>query len=305
MKPWSVAKLDKTKAGEIQSRYELPAIVAMLLQIRNITTKDEIEGFLYNDSFIADPFEIKDMDKAVERINKALDCGEPICVYGDYDADGVTSTALLYSYLETIDANAMYYIPSRETEGYGMNKNAVDKLNERGIKLIITVDNGIAAAQEVAYASSLGIDTVVTDHHMPSGELPKACAVVDLHREDCKSRFKNLSGVGVAFKLIMALEGEYCDTTTLLDNYSDLLSIGTIGDVVELKDENRVFVKHGLESITNTVRPGLQALIKNSGLTGKKRIFNKCVIYNCSENKCSRTSRFVRKIGVASSYGRL
>lgn len=171
MKLWSVAKLDKTKAGEIQSRYELPAIVAMLLQIRNITTKDEIEGFLYNDSFIADPFEIKDMDKAVERINKALDCGEPICVYGDYDADGVTSTALLYSYLETIDANAMYYIPSRETEGYGMNKNAVDKLNERGIKLIITVDNGIAAAQEVAYASSLGIDTVVTDHHMPSGEL--------------------------------------------------------------------------------------------------------------------------------------
>ena len=269
MKLWSVAKLDKTKAGEIQSRYELPAIVAMLLQIRNITTKDEIEGFLYNDSFIADPFEIKDMDKAVERINKALDCGEPICVYGDYDADGVTSTALLYSYLETIDANAMYYIPSRETEGYGMNKNAVDKLNERGIKLIITVDNGIAAAQEVAYASSLGIDTVVTDHHMPSGELPKACAVVDLHREDCKSRFKNLSGVGVAFKLIMALEGEYCDTTTLLDNYSDLLSIGTIGDVVELKDENRVFVKHGLESITNTDRPGLQALIKNSGLTGK------------------------------------
>ncbi|EKC59101.1 single-stranded-DNA-specific exonuclease RecJ, partial [human gut metagenome] len=109
----------------------------------------------------------------------------------------------------------------------------------------------------------------VTDHHMPSGELPKACAVVDLHREDCKSRFKNLSGVGVAFKLIMALEGEYCDTTTLLDNYSDLLSIGTIGDVVELKDENRVFVKHGLESITNTDRPGLQALIKNSGLTGK------------------------------------
>lgn len=139
----------------------------MLLQIRDITTKDEIESFLYNDSFIADPFEIKDMDKAVERINKALDCGEPICVYGDYDADGVTSTALLYSYLETIDANAMYYIPSRETEGYGMNKNAVDKLNERGIKLIITVDNGIAAAQEVAYASSLGIDTVVTDHHIP------------------------------------------------------------------------------------------------------------------------------------------
>lgn len=269
MKLWSVEKLDKTKAGEIQARYGLPAIVAMLLQIRNMTTKEEIENFLYNDSYIADPFEIKDMDRAVERITRALENCEPICVYGDYDADGVTSTALLYSYLQTVDANAMYYIPSRETEGYGMNKGAVDSLNERGIKLIITVDNGIAAAEEIAYAKSLGIDTVVTDHHMPSGKLPDACAVVDLHREDCGSKFKNLSGVGVAFKLIMALEGEYCDTMTLLDNYSDLLSIGTIGDVVELKDENRVFVKHGLESLTNTDRPGLEALINHSGLSGK------------------------------------
>lgn len=216
------------------------------------------------------------MDKAVERINKALDCGEPICVYGDYDADGVTSTALLYSYLETIDANAMYYIPSRETEGYGMNKNAVDKLNERGIKLIITVDNGIAAAQEVAYASSLGIDTVVTDHHMPSGELPKACAVVDLHREDCKSRFKNLSGVGVAFKLIMALEGEYCDTTTLLDNYSDLLSIGTIGDVVELKDETEYLSNTDLKALQIPTAPDCRHLSKIPVLREKPYLQQMC-----------------------------
>lgn len=269
MKLWTVSELNKTEASEIQTKYELPAIVAMLLQIRNIKTQNEIEDFLFNDSEIASPFEIKDMDKAVSRIKTALDNGELICVYGDYDADGVTSTALLYSYFDATGANAMYYIPSRETEGYGMNNSAVDFLKEKGVKLIVTVDNGIAALEEIEYASSLGIDTVVTDHHMPTGELPNACAVVDLHRKDCQSKFKNLSGVGVAFKLIMALEGEYCDVNSLLDNYADLLSIGTIGDIVELKDENRVFVKRGLQSIMNSDRVGINALVESSGLGGK------------------------------------
>lgn len=269
MKLWSVAPLDKQKASEIQTKYGLPAIIAMLLQIRNITTETEIQDFLTNDSYIDDPFEIKDMDKACARIKAAVDNGESICVYGDYDADGVTSTALMYSYLETIGANVMYYIPSRATEGYGMNKTAVDILSSKDVKLIITVDNGIAAVDEINYANSLGIDTVVTDHHMPTGSLPDACAVVDLHRSDCKSKFKNLSGVGVAFKVIMALEGEYCDTDALLDNYSDLLSIGTIGDIVELRGENRVFVKRGLESIMNTDRTGIASLIESSGLAGR------------------------------------
>lgn len=269
MKLWTVAELNKAEASEIQNKYELPAIVAMLLQIRNIKTKDEIEDFLFNDSEISNPFDIMDMDKAVSRIKTALNNNELICVYGDYDADGVSSTALLYSYFETIGANAMYYIPSREKEGYGMNNNAIDFLNEKGVKLIVTVDNGVAALNEIDYASSLGIDTVVTDHHMPTGKLPNACAVVDLHREDCKSRFKSLSGVGVAFKLIMALEGEYCDVNSLLDNYADLLSIGTIGDIVELKGENRVFVKRGLKSIMNCDRAGIGALVESSGLHGK------------------------------------
>ena len=269
MKLWTVAELNKAEASEIQNKYGLPAIIAMLLQIRNIKTKEEIEDFLYNDSEIASPFEIKDMDKAVNRIKRSLDNCDLICVYGDYDADGVTSTALLYSYLETIEANVMFYIPSRENEGYGMNKSAIDFLNEKGVKLIVTVDNGIAAIEEIAYASSLGIDTVVTDHHMPTGELPNACAVVDLHREDCNSKFKSLSGVGVAFKLIMALEGEYCDTNSLLDNYADILTIGTIGDIVELKGENRVFVKRGLRSIMNSDRAGIEALVQSSGLAGK------------------------------------
>jgi len=270
LKLWTVAPLDKNEARKIQNQYELPGIIAMLLQIRNINTPDEIRDFLFNESEIAPPLEIKDMDKACARVKAAIENGEFICVYGDYDADGVTSTALLYSYLEAVGARVMYYIPSREAEGYGMNMHAVDLLHQKGVQLIVTVDNGIAAIEEIAYAKTLGIDTVVTDHHMPLGKLPDACAVVDLHRADCPSRFKQLSGVGVAFKLIMALEGEYCDADSLLDNYSDLLSIGTIGDIVELKGENRVFVKRGLQSLMNTDRAGIHALLENAGQLGKE-----------------------------------
>ena len=175
MKLWTVA-------SAIQNEYNLPAIIAMLLQIRGITSKEEIEDFLYNDSKISSPFEIKDMDKAAQRIKFAVDNYELICVYGDYDADGVTSTALMYSYLDAAGANAMYYIPSRETEGYGMNKPAIDALHDKGVKLIVTVDNGITAIDEIDYANSLGIDTVVTDHHTANDMLPNACAVVDAQK---------------------------------------------------------------------------------------------------------------------------
>lgn len=270
MKLWSVAPLDKNQASEIQKKYELPAIIAMLLQIRKITTDEQIKDFLFNTTEILSPLEIKDMDKACARIRTAVESNEPICVFGDYDADGVTSTALMYSYLDTIGANAMFYIPSRENEGYGMNKNAVDLLNEKGIKLIITVDNGVSANEQIDYANSLGIDTVVTDHHMPPKSLPNACAVVDPHRTDCECGFKNYSGVGVAFMTIAALEGEYCDVNALLDNYSDLLCLGTIGDIVELKGANRVFVKRGVESIANTDRVGIASLLRQSGLFDKK-----------------------------------
>lgn len=270
MKNWIIADCNKEEAKKIQVKYQLPPILALLLQIRNIKTQEEIEDFLFNDNKIANPLEIKDMKKGVERIQRAIDCCEPICIYGDYDADGVTSTALLYSYLETTGANVMYYIPSRESEGYGMNKLAIDTLHEKGIKLIVTVDNGIAAINEIEYANSLGIDTVVTDHHQPTGDLPNAVAVIDMHRQDCMSKYKKLSGVGVAFKMVMALEGEYCDVDALLDNYSDLLCIGTVGDIVELKSENRVFVKRGLESIENTDRVGLGSLVEVAGLKNKK-----------------------------------
>ncbi len=270
MKQWSVAKLNKDNAKRIAEQYDLPPLIATLLDIRGIVSEEDIRAFLYDEGGIDSPFEMKDMDKAAQRVRDAVDNGEKICVYGDYDADGVTSTALLFSYLETIGADVIYYIPDRETEGYGMNMSAVDKLKEKNIDLIVTVDNGISAVGEIAYAKSLGIDTVVTDHHMPGAVLPDAVAVVDMHRADCPSRFKNISGVGAAFKLVIAIEGEYADVDMLLDNYSDLLCIGTIGDIMPLVDENRVFVKRGLRIIENGDRAGVRALVEESGLKDRE-----------------------------------
>ncbi len=269
MKQWTVAKFDKTASGELAQKCGIPPFLAMLLSIRGFDTEEKIKEFLSDEPLIADPYMIKDMDKAVERITKAIRNLEKICVYGDYDADGVTSTTLLYSYLETIDANVMYYIPSREEEGYGLNNKAIDYIKEQKVSLIITVDNGIAAIDEVEYAASLGIDVVITDHHTPLDQIPNACAVVDMHQKDCKSRFKMLSGVGVAFKLVMALEGEYADIIYLLENYADLVCIGTIGDIVPLVDENRILVKYGLGILKNSERIGVRALLKECSLLDK------------------------------------
>ena len=270
MKKWITQQLNKDNAVAVSQRYELPMLVGMLLDIRGITSDEDIYDFLYADTLTADPYEIQDMDKAVARIRAAVEAGERICIYGDFDADGVTSTALLYSYLSDIGADAMYYIPSRETEGYGMNKEAVALLYEQGVKLIVTVDNGVAAVDEIAYAKSLGMDTVVTDHHTVPEIMPDAVAVIDLHREDCNSSFKELSGVGVAFKLVQAIEGEYADVDSLLENYSDLAAIGTVGDIVSLRGENRVLVRNGLMHINNGDRLGIAALAQESGLSDRR-----------------------------------
>lgn len=270
MKKWTVAQLNKDRAVAISTKHELPMLISMLLDIRGITSDDEINEFLYNDSVLKDPFEAKDMKKAVDRIKDAIESFERICIYGDFDADGVTSTALLYSYLEAVGANVMFYIPAREGEGYGMNIDAINLLHEQGVKLIVTVDNGIAANDEISYANSLGIDTVVTDHHMPNSVLPDAVAVVDMHQEDCESSFKELSGVGVALKLVMAIEGEYSDPEQILENYSDLACLGTVGDIVPLVSDNRVIVKNGLRHIGNSDRCGINALVEESGLSNRR-----------------------------------
>ena len=271
MKVWSVAKVNKERAIAMASKLEIPPLLAMMLDIRGITKEEDVINFLQENKDFSDPFLMKDMDKAVERITTAVENGEKICVYGDYDADGVTSTSLLYSYLrDSLGADVMFYIPTRTGEGYGMNKSAVDKIHSLGVTLIITVDNGISAREEIDYANSLGIDTVITDHHMPSGAIPKAVAVVNAHQQDDKSPFKDFSGVGVAFKLVMAIEGEYADVDSLLENFSDIATLGTIGDIVPLVGENRTLVKNGLRHIQNSDRIGINAMKQESGIAEKE-----------------------------------
>lgn len=269
MKQWNIQKLNKEIAKEISEKYNFPPLFSILLTLRGITNPEDIQDFINSDKLSTDPNSIKDMDKAVIRIKKAIKNNEKICIFGDYDADGVTATALLYSYLKNIGGNVTYYIPSRD-EGYGLNKKAIFKESEKGVNLIITVDNGVSSFNEIEYAKTLNIDTVVTDHHMPPDTLPNAVAVVNMHRKDCKSKFKDMAGVGVAFMLVMALEGEDLDEEQLLDNYSDLIAIGTVGDLVPLLGDNRVFVKKGLYHIQNSDRYGILALINKCGLLNKE-----------------------------------
>ncbi len=212
-----------------------------------------------NEYHLSDHPMIKDMDKAVTRIRQAIENEEAVAIYGDYDCDGITSTALLYSYLENEGLDVSYYIPDRHSEGYGLNKKAILSLYESGITLIITVDNGISAIEEVDYASSLGIDVVITDHHKPRDILPMAVAVVDPHRKDCPSGLTHICGVGVVFALITALEDG--DEELVLDQYGDIIAIGTIADVVDLIGVNKTIVNKGIQLIQNHSRIGLISLL--------------------------------------------
>ena len=269
LRKWEVRPLDKERAAAFAQTYGVPFFLAMLMNIRGLDDAAHLREFLGEGEPLSDPFLLKDMDKAAARITRAVDNMEKIAVYGDYDADGVTSTAMLYSYLETRGADVIFYIPQREGEGYGMNIGAVEYLKEQGVTLIVTVDNGISSVQEVARANELGIDVVVTDHHRPQEILPDAVAVVDAYRPDDTSPYKHISGVGIAFKLLMALEDGAGDVEDLLEAYSDLAAIGTIGDIVPLTGENRTLIRAGLERLSQSDRPGVQALLENAGVAGK------------------------------------
>ncbi len=244
---------------------------AKLLFTRGFHTADKATSFLKQaETSFHDPFMLKDIKLAVNRILSALEKGEKIAIYGDYDVDGVTSVSLLYLYLSQLGADIGYYIPCRSREGYGLSISAIDTLKEKGVELIITVDTGITAMEEVAYATQLGIDTVITDHHECRPELPNACALVNPHRPDDDYPFKDLAGVGVVFKLICALEMTRCQqqgrsqmdgVRQICREYADLVAIGTIADVMPIVDENRLIVTLGLKLLEETHRPGLRALI--------------------------------------------
>lgn len=206
---------------------------------------------------LSDPFKIKDMQEAADVINEFINSGERICVYGDYDCDGIMSTVILYTFLAESGADVTYYIPER-SEGYGLNRAAVEKIYNDGVKLIITVDNGISAVSEAEYIYELGMKLVITDHHQQGELLPRAEAVVDPHRRDCFSDFKLMCGAGIALKLITALDGG--DYTMALEQFGDLAAIATVADIVSITGENRFLVSYGMELIRNSDRPALMAL---------------------------------------------
>lgn len=246
-------------------RAGLPPLCAAVLCARGVDTAPAASAFLaHGPDLLHDPFLLQDMEKAVERISRAIREQETVAVYGDYDVDGITATCLLTQFLRTLGGQVVSYIPDRTEEGYGLNNHAIDALARQGVTLIVTVDCGITAAQEVEYARALGVDVVITDHHQCKEVLPQAVAVVDPRRPDCSYPFPDLAGVGVALKLALALTAPAQRPQVLLD-YGELAAIGTVADVMLLQGENRALVHLGLKRLADCSRPGLQALLREAG----------------------------------------
>lgn len=267
-KKWQIYETDENKIQEIEQKYQINKLLATILVNRNITKKEDIRLFLEpTRADFHNPFLITDMEKAVEKIIKAIEKQEKVTIYGDYDVDGITSITVLKSFLQDRGLAVESYIPNRLEEGYGLNKQAIEKIAKSGCQLMITVDCGISAIEEINYANSLGIETIVTDHHEPGNELPKALAVIDNKRKDSTYPFRELAGVGVVFKVIQAIgmklelkEEEYL-------KYLDIVCVGTISDIVPLVNENRVIAKLGLMLIRQTKNIGLRSIINSSGYT--------------------------------------
>lgn len=257
-KRWIFANSDKEKASLISEKFNIDPFISYLLVSRGVDNDLAVSDFLSKSYELSDPFNLKDMEKAVDRIEQAIYANEKITIYGDYDCDGVTSTALLVLFLREMGANVDYYIPSRLGEGYGMNKDSIKQIYESGTNLIITVDNGISALEESEYIYSLGMNLIITDHHQLLDTLPKAEAIINPHRLDNNIKFRDFAGVGVAFKLVCAIYGDSYD---MLMRYSDLVAIGSLADVVPIVGENRSLVKAGIELINDNPKEGIKALL--------------------------------------------
>ena len=287
-KKWEFFEVDDKKIDEISKTHNISKLLARVLINRNITNAEDINIFLNptrND--FHDPYLMPDMKKAVDRIVLAIKNKERIIIYGDYDVDGITSITVLKRFLEERGIQVDYYVPNRLQEGYGLNKEAITKIAEDGYKLMITVDCGISGIEEIEYSNSLGIETIITDHHEPLDELPNAIAVIDAKRKDNQYPFRGLAGVGVVFKLIQAIgirlnleEKEYL-------KYLDIVCVGTISDIVPLVDENRVIAKLGLKLIQVTRNVGLKSLLK---IIGYKNINSMAVSFGIAPriNACGR-----------------
>lgn len=263
--------VNKEEVNSLAAQLNVPSIIAQILARRGIEDADSARKFFNPDiDQLYDPFLLKDMDKAVERLRRAVLSNEKVLIYGDYDVDGITSVSFLYLLLKEVGANVSYYIPDRQVEGYGLSDQGIAIARERNVDLIVTVDCGITGHAEIEQAQSEGIDVIVTDHHEPSLTTPNAVAVVDPKRHDCDYPFKQLAGVGVAYKLAQGLLLRLGIDASILENYIELVAIGTSADIVPLVDENRVFVNSGLAILNNSENIGLKALMKAAGLSGRE-----------------------------------
>ncbi|MBQ9721407.1 MAG: DHH family phosphoesterase, partial [Oscillospiraceae bacterium] len=258
---WNIAvPEEKTVSTLMDAGY--PYLVSSVLASRGIVSAEQAALALERERELShSPFLMRDMDKAVARIQEALSRGEKLAVFGDYDVDGITATCLLTDYLRRRGGDVIMHIPGRFDEGYGLSRDAIRALAEQGVKLIVTVDCGITGVEETAYAATLGVDMVITDHHECKETLPPAIAVVDPHRPDCGYPFKHLAGVGVALKLVLALGGNDRENA-LFARYCTLAAIGTVADVMRMEGENRAIVSAGLETIDHSDFIGLHALLR-------------------------------------------
>lgn len=288
VKKWEVSKVNNEEVEKFAKKYKLSNLLASILIHKNITTDEAVEKFLHPTRMdFYDPFLLPDMEKAVDRIDKAVKNKENITIYGDYDVDGITSITLLKNFFANSGVNVKTYIPNRLEEGYGLNKNAIREISYSGTTLIITVDCGITGIEEIEYAKQIGIDVIVTDHHEPGEEIPNCIAVVDAKRKNSKYPFNQLAGCGVAFKLMQALAIKWKLPEKEYLKFLDITAIGTISDIVPLIDENRVIAKLGLMLVERTTNIGLKTLIE---LCGFKKIDSTMVSFGLSPriNACGR-----------------
>ena len=287
-KKWEFYEKDEEKIKRVQQEFKISKLLATVIVNKNLSTKEEIETFLNptrND--FHDPYLMPDMNIAVNRIIKAIESKEKVIIYGDYDVDGITSITVLKKFLKDRGLEVDEYIPNRLNEGYGLNKNAIEKIVSNNYKLMITVDCGISGIEEIEYANSLGLETIVTDHHEPSDVLPNALAVVDAKRKDNKYPFNQLAGVGVVFKLIQAIGMKYKLDEKEYLKFLDIVCVGTISDIVPLVDENRIIAKLGLMLIKVTKNIGLKTLINTIGY---KKIDSSAISFGVAPriNACGR-----------------
>lgn len=291
IKKWEYYEADEKELEKVMSENNISELLARILINRNLKESEKIKKFLYPKiDDLYDPFLISDMQIAVDRIIEAYEHKEKITIYGDYDVDGITSIAVLKKFLDELGANVGYYLPSRLEEGYGLNNEAIKKIKENGTNLLITVDCGISAHDEIEYVKSLGMEVIVTDHHECPEEMPNTIAVIDPKRRDNTYPFNSLAGVGVTFKLIQAISLKLGLDRKKYLKYLDIVCLGTVADIVPLVDENRVIVKYGLMLVKETRNIGLKALIK---LAGYEKIDSGLISFGLAPrmNACGRMGK--------------